>query len=79
MKCPHLEEIGWTCIMAQNVVDLAQPFNNCPYLHKLYINMRRPSTRNYRLNDIANVSVQFCERMRYINIKSLKTKIQMDP
>lgn len=69
MKSEQLEEVGWSIVAPSSRMDLQTVFENCPQLHKLYINMQRCDVRNVPLNEIIQVSVKFSERLDYLFIK----------
>ena len=62
-----------------NRIDLKVPFDNCPYLHKLFIHYARTDVKSERLTNFMQVSVQFCERLRYLHFKQSGAKVILEP
>ena len=79
LKSDFLEEIGFLVFGPMNKIDLQFVFENCPNLHRLYLNVQRDDVKNIHLSNLLQVSVLFCERMTSLNIKQKSCKVLLDP
>ena len=52
MKSENLEEVGWAISGPVSKVDLQTVFENCPNLHRFFINNRRNDIRNIPLTSL---------------------------
>lgn len=78
LKSSFLEEIGWAVDQHIAKIDMTLFLQNCPQVHKLYLDMMRTDIKNIPLNELIQVSVIFGERMKCLNIRQKRTKIMMD-